>query len=395
MTTTATLELSVAGACAVYAQGTITSSGASVIAAGDVCGNAIVGFPPAVISDGAILSDAVGAIRGCVIAAYDAARARTGASPLAAELSNLSYTPGLYACPTAAAFASGTLTLDGAGVYVFQIEGALAVAAGVSVVLTNGAAAKDVFWQVTGAVTVGAGSHIVGTLLSGGAITLGAGVVVDGRLMAPYAAITVDACTITRPPVVDPAVLAAELTVVERANLVAFTTGEFPFGVEYPDGAVIDFTHRFGDDIRHVIRQSTNASDCCAAGVRWRLVTDTGAPVADARALCAVTAEDQPLHVVPKADELLQLSVKPANAVQLVVKAKDRTTRLEVDGGFTVRYYQRRIRSLDPHTPTDRHVWIDGNGDFINPSTLVRDVVNPVSIATCDDAAFARAQLPA
>ena len=75
-------------------------------------------------------------------------------APLAGALAGQTVSPGLYTIP-AAASNTGTLTLDGGGnpnaVFVFQINGALAFAAGSHVVLTNGAQASRVFWQVNGA----------------------------------------------------------------------------------------------------------------------------------------------------------------------------------------------------------------------------------------------------
>jgi len=42
-----------------------------------------------------------------------------------------------------------------------------------AIVLTNGAKASNVFWQVLGAANTGAGSSFAGTIMASGAITLG------------------------------------------------------------------------------------------------------------------------------------------------------------------------------------------------------------------------------
>ena len=89
-----------------------------------------------------------------LVAAYTEVAARTGGAPLAGALAGATLTPGLHTIAGAASN-TGTVTLDGGGdpnaVFVFQVNGALAMAAGSHVVLTNGARASRVFWQVNGA----------------------------------------------------------------------------------------------------------------------------------------------------------------------------------------------------------------------------------------------------
>ena len=94
--------------------------------------------------------------------------------------------PGLY--NSGGAFLNtGTFTLNGGGdpnaVFVFQIPAAFSPAASSALALTNGTKATNVFWQVDGAVSIGAGSSYAGTFLVNGAITLGNGVVLDGRAL--------------------------------------------------------------------------------------------------------------------------------------------------------------------------------------------------------------------
>lgn len=51
-------------------------------------------------------------------------------------------------------------------VFVFQIVGALTVAAGAKVTLLGGVLASNIFWVVAGAVTIDAGAHFKGIILS-------------------------------------------------------------------------------------------------------------------------------------------------------------------------------------------------------------------------------------
>jgi hypothetical protein len=94
------------------------------------------------------------------------------------------------------------MTLNGGGdpnaVFVFQVEAALNTGASSAIVLTNGAKASNVFWQVLGAANTGAGSSFAGTIMASGAITLGAGASVYGRALS-LAAITLAANTVTVP----------------------------------------------------------------------------------------------------------------------------------------------------------------------------------------------------
>lgn len=67
------------------------------------------------------------------------------------------------------------------------------------VVLAGGAKAKNVFWQVNGAVTIGADAEFPGVVLATGAFTSGAGSLISGRVLGQAAA------TLTNSVVVQPA----------------------------------------------------------------------------------------------------------------------------------------------------------------------------------------------
>ena len=79
-----------------------------------------------------------------------------------------------------------TLTLTGSAtdVWIFQVAGTLDVAAGTTVLLAGGALPANVFWQVSGAVTIGADARLEGTLLASAAVTSGAGTTVSGRVLS-------------------------------------------------------------------------------------------------------------------------------------------------------------------------------------------------------------------
>ena len=91
--------------------------------------------------------------------------------------------PGVY-CFDASAQLTGTLTLSGKGVYVFQMTSTLTTAAASSVVLANGAMAANVFWQVGSSATLGANTAFVGSILASTSDTVTTGSRVDGRVFA-------------------------------------------------------------------------------------------------------------------------------------------------------------------------------------------------------------------
>jgi hypothetical protein len=92
------------------------------------------------------------------------------------------------------------LTLNGSAtdVWVFQIAGTLDMAAGKNVILSGGALPQNIFWQVSGAVTMGAGTHFEGIVLGQTGITLGNLASINGRLLA-QSAVVLDMTTVTVP----------------------------------------------------------------------------------------------------------------------------------------------------------------------------------------------------
>ena len=131
---------------------------------------------------------------------------RTGGAALAGALAGTTIAPGLYTIAGAVSN-TGTVTLDGEGdpnaVFVFQVDGAMAMAAGSHVVLTDGAQASRVFWQVNGAGAIGANADFAGTLMALDAVAVGNGSLVNGRAFARNGALTLDANEFySAPPVV-------------------------------------------------------------------------------------------------------------------------------------------------------------------------------------------------
>ena len=81
---------------------------------------------------------------------------------------------------------SGTVTLHGSGVYIFQIASGLTVGTGASVVLSGGATAANIFWQVGSSATLGTTADFKGTILALTSISLATGAKLEGRALAQH-----------------------------------------------------------------------------------------------------------------------------------------------------------------------------------------------------------------
>jgi hypothetical protein len=126
---------------------------------------------------------------------------------IAAELGGQIVCPGIYNSDAAYGL-TGNLYLDGNSnpdsVFIFITPAALTSAAASKIILINDAQAKNVFWQIGAAATLGASSFFKGTILAQAAITVGAGVHVHGRLFSMGAAITLDSDCIVVPSAPSP-----------------------------------------------------------------------------------------------------------------------------------------------------------------------------------------------
>lgn len=167
--------------------------------------------PPTVAcpSEGTAVTFAIATkARGDALAAYNALVAKPGGpDPGAGNLANLTLAPGVY---TAAAgsfrIQGGNLTLDAQGdanaVWVFQMATTLTVggpgaAFPSSIVLANGARARNVFWQVGSAATINAagGGTMVGTIIAQDGVAIStpdnaAVVRINGRVLSLGASVT-------------------------------------------------------------------------------------------------------------------------------------------------------------------------------------------------------------
>jgi hypothetical protein len=122
----------------------------------------------------------------------------------AGNLGGRTLAPGVYKWSTGVLIPAGTdLILDGnggSGVWIFQIAGDLTMNSASRIVLTNGAQADNVYWQIAGpaGAIIGSGSHAEGNILTQKAITLNSGASLRGRALA-QTAVTLIANSVTAP----------------------------------------------------------------------------------------------------------------------------------------------------------------------------------------------------
>lgn len=164
-------------------------------------GCAVTGFPPGVS----------GAQHKCDAVALKAktdltgAYTRTANAPCPAthnlsgqNLGGKTLTPGVY-CQTTAPTLTGTLTLNGSGVYIFQIGSTLITATGARVVLIGGAQPCEIFWQVSSSATLFPSTAFVGNIMALTDVHMQTQATLEGRALARNGAVTLDTNRIIQP----------------------------------------------------------------------------------------------------------------------------------------------------------------------------------------------------
>jgi hypothetical protein len=183
----------------ILAGSTITSTGGGIIN-GDVglspAGSVDLGIPPAqvngtIYNGGPIAAQAQLDLNDAFIAASPAQL--PGGINAGAELGGQTLVAGVYASPSGAYdITSVDLTLQGGpnDVWVFQMASTLTVGVGRQVILTGGAQARNVFWQVGSSATLQTSSVFKGTIRAYASITMNASSTLDGRALSQVGAVT-------------------------------------------------------------------------------------------------------------------------------------------------------------------------------------------------------------
>ncbi|MEX2428447.1 MAG: ice-binding family protein, partial [Bacteroidales bacterium] len=108
---------------------------------------------------------------------------------------------GTYLFPGEAVSLDKSLTLDGQGnpnaVFIFKMAAvspvyAFSTSVDAEVKLINGAQASNVYWYISGAVSIAPGTSMKGTIIAGGAVSMGADVTLEGRALTINGSVTIN-----------------------------------------------------------------------------------------------------------------------------------------------------------------------------------------------------------
>jgi hypothetical protein len=180
--------------------------------------SSITGFPPAIVVNGAIFASddiAPPGVAAMLIQAkqdltdaYLFAEGATSPAPatVAGDQGGKTLAPGIYKSTSTLLIQSGDLTLDAQGdanaVWIFQIASDFTTVggAGGNVILSGGAQANNVFWQVGSSATIGDGTSFKGNVLALTSITLNSGATAVGRMLARNGAVVLTSTNIINRP---------------------------------------------------------------------------------------------------------------------------------------------------------------------------------------------------
>lgn len=216
------VDLGTAGQFAILAKSGISTSGGSVvgdIGVSPIDDTAITGFGLTMDGSGTFSTSAL--VTGRVYAANyteptptnmttavdDMLTAYTDAAGRAPDVTELGggtlagYTldRGVYKWTTPVTITTD-LTLSGGAddVWIFQIAGTLNISDAKKVILSGGAQADNVFWQVTEGTALGTTSEFAGTILDYASIVINTGATLDGRALS-QTAVTLNGSVIPEP----------------------------------------------------------------------------------------------------------------------------------------------------------------------------------------------------
>jgi len=185
VTTSSSTLLGSAGSFAVLGDTAVTNTGFTVLNGdlGIYPGTSITGFPPGTFSGTEHIADSVAhqAHTDATTAAATLQAMGPGTDISSTDLHGFVATPGVYSAASAGTWtATGNLTLNGAGTYVFLFGTSLTMGANCNVVLTGGATANNVYFVTGTFFTFGANDTVNGNILAGTSITFASNSVLNG-----------------------------------------------------------------------------------------------------------------------------------------------------------------------------------------------------------------------
>jgi hypothetical protein len=168
---------------------------------GEYAGTSIVGFPTCTITGAQHIADAVAqTAKADALAAYNDLLAKPCGTTITADLGGTTLAPGVY-CSASSIGVTGTVTLAGPanGLWVFKAFNSTLTTAG-NVVMSGGAQASNVFWQVGSSATIGSGSAWQGNIVAFTTITLVDNATLCGRALALNGAVSLGSNNVIKLP---------------------------------------------------------------------------------------------------------------------------------------------------------------------------------------------------
>jgi len=229
------VALGAASSFGVLGGSSVTSTGLTTVAQdlGVSPGASVTGFPPGQIGPPGGFHDADAAANQAhadLTVAYDDASGRI-TEPENVIDTELSFQmgPGVYSAADRGPLAvTGTVMLNAGGdpnaVFIFQTDSTLTTAAGTTVVLSGDAQACNVFWQVGSTATLGAGSHLPGSILAQTSIVADEGSSIEGRALAIDATVSLATTDVTTPSCAENARTRGRVTADESGDGIAGVT---------------------------------------------------------------------------------------------------------------------------------------------------------------------------
>jgi hypothetical protein len=177
-------------------------------------------------------------------------------NPGGGNIGGLTLVPGLYKFTSQALITGSDVTLAGGpdDVWIFQIATELIVGADVrKVILTGGAQARNVFWQVGTSATLGTFSEFKGTIMADQAIVIDTSSKLEGRALARIAHITFNGISANLPAVTN-----LQLTIVSEHG-----TGVRPAGT---------YTNGYGSTLANSMTGVETIGGTQYVGTGWSMI---------------------------------------------------------------------------------------------------------------------------
>jgi hypothetical protein len=135
-------------------------------------------------------------------------------------LDGMTLTPGLYKWSTVVSI-SADLTLSGGAddVWIFQCASSLLIGPATEIILSGGAQAKNIFWQVGTQASIGSTAIVQGNILAGTAIVFNSGATLVGKAFAKTAVTMISNSIRGQSVVEDPDIVLPKVLPNENVNL--------------------------------------------------------------------------------------------------------------------------------------------------------------------------------